>query len=70
MIRRWKRRMAVAVDPQEERAAYAHVRRYQGQIRELIESTDEAIPRKYWREGGIQRLSSEAKKLRPVALPR
>lgn len=68
-IRRWKRRMAVSTTPQDERRAYAYVRRYQAAIRELLVESDENLPRKYWREGGRIRLSNAAKKLRPVLLP-
>jgi len=68
-IRLWKRRMAAAITPQDERAAYAHVRRYQADIRQLIGESEEWLPRKYWREGGSVRLSAAAKKLRPVSLP-
>ena len=68
-VRQWKRCMAVATTPQDERFAYAHVRRYQALIRELLRDSDEYLPRKYWREGGTVRLSAAAKKLRPVALP-
>ena len=68
MIRKWKRRMAASIDPQEERTAFARVRSYQQEIRELIASSSDVLPRKYWREGGVQRLSPEAKKLRPVVL--
>lgn len=70
-VRRWKRRMAVASDPQSEREAYAHVRHYQQKIRNLIDSYDEPndrLMRKYWREGGTQKLSDAAKKLKPVQL--
>lgn len=69
-VRRWKRRMAVATSPEDERLAYAHVRRYQAKIRELLGDSSEWLPRKYWREGGSVRLSPEAKKLRPVTLPK
>lgn len=68
MIRKWKRRMAASIDPQEERTAFARVRSYQQEIRELIASSSDVLPRKYWREGGVQLLSPEAKKLRPVVL--
>lgn len=75
-IREWKRRMAVAATPEEERAAYARVRMYQQRLRDLIDEyndlTDPSIdhlPRKYWREGGRTKLSSAAKKLKPVEIP-
>lgn len=74
-IRRWKRRMAVSTNPQDERIAYAHVRDYQARIRGLLSSYNSAtdkshdwLPRKYWREGGEIRLSAAAKKLPPVKL--
>ena len=74
-VRAWKRRMAVAGSPQEERAAYARVRMYQERIRELIEDYNDSVdssvdhlPRKYWREGGQQKLTAAAKKLPPVVL--
>ena len=70
-VRKWKRRMAVAIDPQNERVAYAHVRMYQQSLRDLIKGYGEngdKLLRKYWREGGTVRLSKEAKKMRPVQL--
>lgn len=74
-IRRWKRRMAVAASPQDERVAYARVRDYQAKIRRLLSSYNSTtdshydwLPRKYWREGGAIRLSAAAKKLPPVKL--
>lgn len=73
-IRQWKRRMAVATDPQTERVAYARVRLYQQRLRDLRgeynDNNDEhdTLPRKYWREGGAVRLSAEAKKLKPVRI--
>ena len=72
-IRQWKRRMAVATDPQSEREAYARVRMYQQKIRTLIKDYDEPgdmLMRKYWREGGRQYLTPQAKRLRPVVLTR
>lgn len=72
-VRKWKRRMSVATDPRSERIAYAYVRMYQKALRDLIkgygENADKLL-RKYWREGGTVRLSSEAKKMRPVRLNR
>ena len=68
-VRQWKRRMAVATTPQDERIAYAHVRRYQAKIRELLRDSAEWLPRKYWREGGSVKLSQEARRLRPITLP-
>lgn len=74
-VRKWKRRMAVSDTPQEERAAYARVRMYQGKIRELIEDYNDAtdrsidyLPRKYWREGGRQNLSAAARRLPSIQL--
>ena len=74
-IRRWKRRMAASITPQDERIAYAHVRDYQAKIRNLLSSYNSStnknydwLPRKYWREGGEVRLSAAAKKLPPVKL--
>lgn len=74
--RRWKRRMAVAQSPEEERAAYARVRMYQDKIRRLIADYNSTVdpsvdylPRKYDREGGRVKLSDAAKKLKPVVIP-
>lgn len=70
-IRQWKRRMAVATDPQSEREAYARVRMYQQKIRALIsdyKGQNDSLPRKYWREGGRQYLSPDAKRLKPIKL--
>lgn len=74
-VRKWKRRMTVADTPEDERIAYAHVRKYQAQIRSLLSEYNIAtdpkkdwLPRKYWREGGEVRLSAAAKKLPPVKL--
>lgn len=76
-IRRWKRRMAVATTPEEERKAYAYVRKYQASIRKLRNDYNSStpystdwLPRKYWREGGRVKLSSAAKKLPAVKLPK
>lgn len=72
-IREWKRKMAVATDPQSEREAYARVRYYQQKVRDLIDDYNEPndkLIRKYWREGGTQHLSPAAKKLKPVKLAR
>lgn len=75
-IRQWKRRMAVAGTPQEEREAYARVRMYQQRLRELVDEYNDItdpnvdhLPRKYWREGGRQNLSATAKKIKPVQIP-
>lgn len=76
MERLWKRRMAVAGTPQEERAAYARVRMYQQRIRDLVDEYNETVPRewdilprKYWREGGRVKLSASAAKLKPFVIP-
>ena len=76
-IRKWKRRMAVASTPQEEREAYARVRMYQGKIRELVSdyntdtpSSVDHLPRKYWREGGRVKMSAAARKLPPAPMPK
>jgi hypothetical protein len=72
-IREWKRVMAVAQTPEDERLAYAHVRKYQEKVREQIKSTKttgDKLSRKYFREGGRQKLSDEAKRLQPVHLSR
>lgn len=55
-IRQWKRRMAVATDYESERFAFAQVRKWQANVRELIEDAPDVLPRKYWREGGRQLL--------------
>ena len=67
--------MAVATTPEEERQAYAKVRRYQAAIRTLREKYNSEtpasvdwLPRKYWREGGRVKLSAAAKRLPPVKL--
>lgn len=62
MIRQWKRRMAVAMDEQEERYAYRHVRQWQAEIRQLIRSSPAVLPRKYEREGGRQTLRFNPRK--------
>lgn len=74
--RRWKRRMAAATTPEEERAAYARVRMYQERIRGLIDEYNslqdpsvDYLPRKYDREGGRVKLSAEAARLKPVTIP-
>ncbi|MBR6982124.1 MAG: hypothetical protein IKH75_01100 [Ruminococcus sp.] len=72
-IREWKRRMAVATDPKSEREAYARVRMYQYKVRMQIknyDSSDDQLMRKYWREGGRQTLTPEARRLKPVRLSR
>lgn len=74
--RKWKRRMAAATTPEEERAAYARVRMYQDKIRGLVADYNNTVdpsvdylPRKYDREGGRVKLSDAARKLKPVAIP-
>lgn len=74
-MRRWKRRMAAAGSPEEERRAYARVRAYQARIRELIgdynattDTEDDYIYRKWYREGGRIKLSPAARKIQPVRL--
>lgn len=71
-VRQWKRRMSAALTPEEEREAYAHVRRFQAKLRRLRTTynatSSETLPRKYWREGGLVKLSPEAKRLKPVRL--
>ena len=67
-IRQYKREMAAATTPEDERKAFAKVQEYRGRIRDLItdynRKTDKNVdylPRKYWREGGRQALSDAAK---------
>lgn len=74
-VRKWKRRMAVAGSPEEERKAYARVRMYQQKIRELVRDYNDStpsnvdhLPRKYWREGGRVNLSAAAKRIKPVQI--
>lgn len=72
-IRSWKRRQAASTSPQAERLAYAHVRRFQQAARDNIKNFDSKygeLSRKYYREGGRQVLSPEARRLRPVVLNR
>ena len=74
--RKWKRTMAVAQTPEEQRIAYNHVKMYQEKIRNLRETYNAStprnvdyLPRKYWREGGkAPKLSTEARKLNPAAV--
>ena len=66
-VRRWKRRQAAALTPEEERYARAHVVKWQRKIRELTGEYP-ALPRKYSREGGRVVLSDEARKLKPVQI--
>lgn len=63
MVRRWKRRQAVALTPQEEREARAHVEQWQRKLRAATAASN--LPRKYNREGGRVKLSENARKLRP-----
>lgn len=68
-IRKWKRRMAVATNPYDERVAYARVRVYQQRIRELLKANKgSGLSRKYWREGGSVSLSPDARRLKPVRI--
>ena len=74
--RLWKRRMATAISPEEERRAYAHVRMYQQRIRELLADYNAEQPeevdhlfRKWYREGGSVTMSPEASRLKPYQIP-
>lgn len=74
-VRKWKRRMAVSADPEDERVAYARVRMYQSRIKALVDAYNDAtdssidhLPRKYWREGGRVKLSAAARRLAPIQL--
>ena len=76
MERAWKRRMAVASTPEEERKAYAHMKMYQNRITELLNSYNlqvdsdvDKLYRKLWREGAAVSLSKEAAKLPPYKIP-
>lgn len=62
-VRKWKRRQAAAITPEDERMARAYVVKWQGKLRELTGGT--TLPRKYDREGGRVVLSEQAKKLKP-----
>lgn len=64
--RRMKRIQAAAMTPQDERIARAEVVRIQAQIRALCKKYD--LPRMYYREGGMVKLSQEALKLKPIKL--
>lgn len=66
MVRRWKRRQAVATTPEEERIAKAYVDKWQNNVRQLIKGTD--LPREYNREGGRVLLSEAAKKMKPFQI--
>ena len=61
-VRKWKRRQAAAIEPEDERIARAYVVKWQRQLRALTGETK--IPRKYDREGGRVLLSEAAKKLK------
>lgn len=63
-VRKWKRRQAVALTPEEERYAKAYVDRWQARLRSLT-GKGAKLPRKYDREGGRILLGEAAKKLRP-----
>lgn len=62
--RQWKRRQAVATTPEDERLAKAYVDKWQRKLRAL--TGDKGLPRQYRREGGRQKLSDAAKKLKPL----
>ena len=66
-VRKWKRRQAVAMTPEEERYAKAYVDRWQARLRSLT-GKGAKLPRKYDREGGRVLLSDAAKKLKPLKL--
>lgn len=66
-IRKWKRRQAAAITPENERIAKAHVDLWQRRVREHIDGNAE-LPRRYDREGGRVLLSEEAKKLKPLKI--
>ena len=70
MIRKWKRRMFAATEPQNERLAFAYVRKWRGILADLIDSSDNFLYRHYDREGGRVKLSKTAKKLKPIILKR
>ena len=67
MVRRWKRRQAAAITPEEERLAKAYVDKWQRKLRQLT-GDNPKLPRKYSREGGRVLLSESAKRLKPVRL--
>ena len=62
-VRKWKRRQAAAITPEDERMARAYVVKWQGKLRKLTGGT--TLPRKHDREGGRVVLSAQAKKLKP-----
>ena len=63
-VRKWKRRQAAAIDPEDERIARVYVVKWQRQLRTLTGETK--LPRKYDREGGRVLLSDAAKKLKAL----
>lgn len=63
-IRKYKRRMAVAVTPEAERRAYNKVRQWQAAQRQLIDDSDGQLLRQYQREGGRQNLRLQSKPIR------
>lgn len=63
-IRKYKRRMAVAVTPEAERRAYNKVRQWQAAQRQLIDDSDGQLLRQYQREGGRQNLRLQGKLIR------
>lgn len=66
MVRRWKRRQAAALTPEDEREARGHVAQWQKKLRTL--TTEAHLRRKYEREGGRVTLSDEAKRLKPLQI--
>ena len=66
MVRRWKRRQAAALTPEDEREARGHVAQWQKKLRTL--TTEAHLRRKYEREGGRVLLSEDAKRLKPFTL--
>ena len=66
-VRKWKRRQAVAMTPEEERYAKAYVDRWQARLRSFT-GKGAKLPRKYDREGGRVLLSDAAKKLKPLQI--
>ena len=70
MIRKWKRRMVAATEPQNERLAFAHVRKWRNTLADLIDSSDNFLYRHYDREGGRVKLSKAARRLKPIVLAR
>lgn len=65
-VRKWKRRQAAAIEPEDERIARAYVVKWQRQLRALTGETK--LPRKYDREGGRVLLSDAAKKLKALQI--